>query len=149
MITRQAVIAEARSWLGTNWQHQASVKGVACDCIGLLGGVALALGLPGAEAWRDTPEFHNYSRQPDPRILLGGCETLMDPVSRGDLRLADVIVFRFTAEPQHFGIVSKLDPMYIIHALARAKKAGKVVENRVDEVWRSRIVRTYRFRGVA
>jgi cell wall-associated NlpC family hydrolase len=32
--TREAVIAEARTWLGTPWHHQASLKGVGCDCIG-------------------------------------------------------------------------------------------------------------------
>jgi hypothetical protein len=41
MFTRDAVIAEARSWLGTPWHHQASLKGVGCDCIGFIRGVAL------------------------------------------------------------------------------------------------------------
>jgi len=29
----------ARSWIGTPYVHQASVKGVGCDCLGLLRGV--------------------------------------------------------------------------------------------------------------
>ena len=33
------VIAAARSWLGTPYHDQASVRGVACDCLGLVRGV--------------------------------------------------------------------------------------------------------------
>ena len=34
-----AIVAAARSWIGTPYRHQASVKGVGCDCLGLLRGV--------------------------------------------------------------------------------------------------------------
>ena len=33
------VIAAARGWLGTPYHDQASVKGVGCDCLGLVRGV--------------------------------------------------------------------------------------------------------------
>jgi NlpC/P60 family putative phage cell wall peptidase len=33
------VVAAARSWIGTPYRHQASLKGVGCDCLGLLRGV--------------------------------------------------------------------------------------------------------------
>ncbi len=33
------IVAEARSWIGTPYRHQASLKGVGCDCLGLLRGV--------------------------------------------------------------------------------------------------------------
>ena len=38
-----ALVAEARSWIGTPYRHQASLKGVGCDCLGLLRGVWRAL----------------------------------------------------------------------------------------------------------
>ena len=34
-----AVLAAARGWLGTPYRHQASVKGVGADCLGLVRGV--------------------------------------------------------------------------------------------------------------
>ena len=37
--TQAAIVAEATSWLGTPYRHQASLKGVGCDCLGLLRGV--------------------------------------------------------------------------------------------------------------
>ena len=38
-ISRDAIVAEATSWLGTPYRHQAWLKGVGCDCLGLLRGV--------------------------------------------------------------------------------------------------------------
>jgi len=38
-LLKDAIVSEAREWLGTPWQHQASLKGVACDCVGLVRGV--------------------------------------------------------------------------------------------------------------
>ena len=33
------ILTEARSWIGTPYRHQASLKGIGCDCLGLLRGV--------------------------------------------------------------------------------------------------------------
>src|SRR5690606_4769974 len=33
------IVAEALEWVGTPYRHQASLKGVACDCLGLVRGV--------------------------------------------------------------------------------------------------------------
>ena len=33
------IVAAARSWIGTPYLHQASLKGVGCDCLGLVRGV--------------------------------------------------------------------------------------------------------------
>jgi NlpC/P60 family putative phage cell wall peptidase len=42
-ITPDLIVAEARSWIGTPYRHQASLKGVGCDCLGLVRGVWRAL----------------------------------------------------------------------------------------------------------
>ena len=39
MIAREAIIIAARAWAGTPYHHQASVKGVGCDCLGLIRGL--------------------------------------------------------------------------------------------------------------
>ena len=36
---RTDIVAAARTWIGTPYRHQASLKGVGCDCLGLLRGV--------------------------------------------------------------------------------------------------------------
>lgn len=145
MTTRFDIVRVAREWVGTRWQHQASVKQVGTDCIGLIGGVALELGLPGAERWKSDPTLHCYGREPDPRMLLAAVVGYLDTVDRADMAPGDVLLLRFNAEPQHFAIMSNDEPPQMVHAYAQARK---VVENRIDDVWRGRILRAYSFRGV-
>ena len=45
MSTRAAVVAEARTWLGTSYHHHARVKGVGVDCAQILCGVFEAVGM--------------------------------------------------------------------------------------------------------
>ena len=37
---RKEIIEESKTWMGTKWQHQACVKGVAVDCAMLVAGIA-------------------------------------------------------------------------------------------------------------
>ncbi|HRF07213.1 MAG TPA: hypothetical protein PL193_01010 [Xanthobacteraceae bacterium] len=39
MITREEIVGKARGWIGTPYRHQASCKGVDCDCLGFLRGL--------------------------------------------------------------------------------------------------------------
>jgi NlpC/P60 family putative phage cell wall peptidase len=39
MHTRTHIVSLARSWLGTPYHHQASLRGAGCDCIGLVRGI--------------------------------------------------------------------------------------------------------------
>ena len=114
------------------------------DCIGLIGGVALALGVPSAPAWANDMECAGYGRKPDAVMLLTACAKYLEPAA-GPLELGDVLVMRFADEPQHFAIVSALDPVYIIHAYAKARR---VVEHRLDDEWQARIVVALRFPGI-
>jgi cell wall-associated NlpC family hydrolase len=138
------VVNVARTWLGTKWRHQGRVKGVAVDCIGLVGGVALELGIEGAAEWAADASLHRYGRLPDPVLLFGGCERFMDRIAAADIRIGDVVVMAFDRDPQHFAIVSDIEPMYLIHAYTAVRK---VVENGAG-IWRGRILRAYRFRGI-
>lgn len=136
------VVAEARTWLGTPYQHQASLKGIACDCAGLILGIARALELLPDKDFR-APEFAGYGREPSPLMMLKACDRFLDRTAR--FGLGDVLVMRFEKDPQHLAIVSQVDPFYIIHSHAMV---FKVTEHRLDEKWASRLVRAYRFRGV-
>ena len=146
MTTRAELVAAARAWLGTRWMHQASLRGVGADCIGLIVGVARDCGLPEAAAWAADPTSKGYGRAPDPAMLLAAAERYLDPIPVDAAVAGDILLMRFTIEPQHFAIVSALEPRSIIHAYSGARK---VVEHRLDELWWSRILRAYRYRGVA
>jgi len=145
MTTRAEIVAEARSWTGTPEMHQASLKGVACDCIGLIRGVARALGMPEAAAFDADVRYRGYGRPPNPRLLLAACDAYLDRVPPARALPGDIALGRVEKEPQHFGIISSLDPLYMIHAHA---SVGRVTENRIDGNWRGRLLRVYRFRGL-
>lgn len=140
-VTRAAIIAEARAWLGTRWQHQQALKGIGCDCIGLVAGVARELGIPEGARFRADPRFRGYGRTPEPKMLRAACAEYLDPVDAAIP--GDVLVLRFESEPQHFALLSA--PDYMIHAYAQRRR---VVENRIDENWRARIVGAFAFRGI-
>ncbi len=136
-----AIIAEARSWLGTPWRHQASVKGVGCDCAGLVRGVGNRLGLMDCrEGTPGTAEFAGYGRAPEPKRMIRALDRFMD--RRGGVpQSGDVLLMRFDRDPQHLAILT--DEGTIVHALS---SAGRVVEHRLSPGWRARIVAAWGYK---
>lgn len=146
MVSGAQIVEEARTWIGLRYQHQASLKGVACDCIGLVRGVGRACGLVDPFLTGDAARYAGYEQSPNAGLLLEACEAFMERIPVVAACLGDILIFRFGREPQHFGILSGLDPRYVIHSYERV---GRVTENRIDRVWESRIVGAYHLRGVA
>jgi hypothetical protein len=72
--------------------------------------------LPGAQEWRDAKEYHNYGPTPQPELAYGGCEHFMDRIRiRGGV--GDVLVMAMRHRlPQHFALISRVDPVYLVHA---------------------------------
>ncbi len=140
MTRPEQIVEEARSWIGTRFVHQASLKGVGVDCVGLLVGVAYNLGIIDARAHMRPAPFKAYGRLPNPDLLDRACIEYLEPAP---IELGGVLLMRFERDPQHFAIVSCMEPRRIIHAFLQARA---VVENGVDELWSSRIVRSYRFK---
>lgn len=139
-VTREDAVAEARAWLGTPFQHQGCLKGVACDCIGLVKGVGLALGLvdydptsPQAQA------FASYSMMPDSKRMRQGLATWLLPISVAEVLPADILFMAWTREPQHVALRTDHG---IIHSYS---SVGKVVEHAFDESWQRRVVAAYRY----
>jgi len=142
MITRADIVAEARLWTGTPYQHQASLKGAGCDCLGLVRGIWR--GLYGHE-----PEFPPpYS--PD-WAEAGGRETLRDaatrhlkPVELTSLKPGDVILFRWRAHlPAKHAAVLITDTSMI-----HAHDGMNVCEAALSNWWRRRLAYGFTFPGV-
>lgn len=144
-MTRADVVAEALSWLKTPYQHQAHLKGVGCDCGGLIGGVAVALGIVPADWWDTTFAPHaGYARQPHGTSLLDVLDTFMPRIDPADAQPGDVIAMRFRRDPQHVAIMT---PHGMVHALSSGAGAA-VAEHCIDEKWRKRITHAYVFPGM-
>ncbi len=127
------VVEAAREWIGTPYRHQASVKGVGCDCLGLVRGVWREV--VGAEPERVPPYSPDWAEVSGEETLLGAARRHLREVAIGDAAVGDVLLFRMGlgAVAKHVGIVSGTDR--IIHAYwGRA-----VCETRLVPWWRRRI----------
>lgn len=142
MITREQIVTEARTWLGTPWVHQHRAKGVAVDCAGLVIGVARALGVVA-----DDFDVQGYGRQPD-GTLLDLCDMHLQRIGQADMQPGDVVVVAVERDPQHMGIVVPYHAagLAIVHA---ASNAGRVIEHRLIYGAGMLFRRAYRFPGVA
>jgi NlpC/P60 family putative phage cell wall peptidase len=151
MTTRADVVAEARTWIGTPWQHQAHAKGIGADCAGLIGGVAVALGLVPADWWDTAAAPHaGYSRQPSGDGLLRVLDRFMLRISTAAVQPGDVAVMRFRRDPQHLGIVVPYAAggLALVHAM-NGGAVREVSEHRIDERWYARMMHAYALPGVS
>lgn len=110
--TRAVVLRCAETWLDTPYRHQASVKGIGTDCLGLLRGVWREL--YGAEP--ETPPAYtpDWAEAAQEETLLDAAGRWLMPI---DMPLpGDVLLFRMAADApcKHVGILAANDR--ILHA---------------------------------
>ena len=136
-MTRADLIAEARRWIGTPFHHQARLRGVGADCIGLLVGAAQACGYGPI----DVPT--NYPATPVPAMLFAALERsgVVDPIPVEDAVAADVALFAVAGQPTHFGLLTDVGWIH-------ADISYGVVEVPLDDKWRGRMLSAYRVRGL-
>lgn len=140
--THARIIAEARSWIGTPYQHQASLKGVACDCLGLVRGVWRAL--YGEEPERIPPYARDWAETATSEPLAEAGLRHLRPVDVRDFVPGDVLLFRWRAHmvAKHAAIVAS--PGTMIHA----HDGAAVAEVALAPWWRRRIAYAFRFPDV-
>ena len=109
---RQLIVTEARSWIGTPYHHCADVKGVGCDCGMLLVRVFVDLGL--VPPYDPRPYTHDWHlHRGEERYL----DALLARASRVEAPLpGDVALFRVGRCYSHGGIVTRTEPLAIVHA---------------------------------
>ena len=144
MISRAAIIREARTWRGTPFAHQAHARGLATDCVGFVGGVGIAVGALAPDIFA---RHAGYERTPANGALEAICDAHLQRIAPERMQPGDVALLRFSVEPQHLGLLVPyaLGGLALMHAYSRA---ARVIEQRLADVWRARIVRVYAFHGV-
>lgn len=140
------IVAQARTWLHTPFHHQARLKGKGCDCLGLVIGVVGELGLTDACGNKLCGyDEIAYSKQPDGAYLLSKLAGLLAEIPAGQAAPGDLALFAVNGNPQHLAIITDFDSgLGIIHCYAQARK---VVEHRLDEEWRSRLIKVFRWQA--
>lgn len=143
MITRQAILAEARDWIGTPYQHQASTKGAGADCLGLIRGVWRAL--YGAEPELASPYTPDWAEREGAETLRDAARRHLIEIDVADATPGDVLLFRMDARSpmKHAAILD--EDGRLIHAYwARA-----VVRSRFAPWWRARCAAAFSFPDVS
>lgn len=140
-IRRAAIVAEARSWIGTPYRHQGARKGVGCDCLGLVRGVYRAM--CGIEPEQPGPYAPDWAEAAGGDPLLAAARRHL--VERGDgMEPGDVILFRWRSElaAKHLGIVVAAGRF--VHAY----EGAAVLESALVPQWRRRVTGVFAFPGI-
>jgi NlpC/P60 family putative phage cell wall peptidase len=137
---RPHIIALARDWLGTPYHHQASLKCVGCDCIGLVRGIWREL--YGAEAPEALPAYtRDWAEAQGRETLIEAARRHLIEIPRFEARPGDVLIFRWRRDSlaKHCAILSK--PTAIIHAL----EGAPVSEVALSSWWRRHTAAAFAF----
>lgn len=126
---------EALQWLGTPYRHQASVRGVGADCLGLVRGVYRSLG------GKETEPLPAYGRRPTKQEeqLLPAAQRYLEEAEK--VQPGTVLLFRMrrSLPISHCGIAIAHDRF--VHAY----DGQRVLSAPLSEFWRSRIAALFCF----
>lgn len=139
--TRQAIVAEARAWIGTPYRHQASLRGVGCDCLGLVRGVWRAV--IGEEPEALAPYAPDWAEAAGREALIEAADRHCARNPEGRFGPGDLIVFRLAPRglARHLGIAVSGDAMVHAHD-------GACVTEVPLGGWTRRIAGSWRFPGI-
>lgn len=121
---REAILAEARGWLGTPYHSGARVRGAGVDCAQLLVAVFVAAGAIPAIEPRYVPDWHLHRSE---EKFLGWLERFADRIDEADAKPGDVFVWQYGRCFSHAAIY--MGDRQLIHAV---RKLG-VVHGSLDE----------------
>jgi NlpC/P60 family putative phage cell wall peptidase len=142
-LTPTVLVSEARSWIGTRYQHQASLKGVGCDCLGLVRGVWR--NCIGDEPEAPPPYAPDWAEARAEESLAQAALRHLVPVALDECGAGHVLLFRWRDGyvAKHAAIASGEGTM--IHA----HDGAAVCEVALTPWWRRRLAYAFRFPGVS
>jgi NlpC/P60 family putative phage cell wall peptidase len=110
MPTRATIVTLARTWLGTPYHHQASMKGVGADCIGLVRGIWRDL--YGAEPQALPAYTRDWAEGSGRETLLEAARRHLVEIAPAETQPGDILIFRWRrgALAKHCAILSTLGP---------------------------------------
>jgi cell wall-associated NlpC family hydrolase len=130
------IITESRTYIGVPWVHQGrSRDGV--DCLGLA--ILVAQSVRGYQF-----DMRDYAAQASDETMQEMCAKHMEPA---DLAPGNVVVIRFQNQ-RHMGIIGDYPIEGQISLIHANSKVGKVVEHRLDSVWRRLIMSSWALRDL-
>lgn len=134
-----AIIREARDWIGTPYQHQASRKHCGTDCLGLIRGIWRAL--YGEEPELPPAYTPDWASEQGEETLRNAAARHLWAVPLNAACPGDVLLFRMSANAPAKHAAVLVSETRIIHAYwGRA-----VTESLLRPFWSSRLAYVFRF----
>lgn len=134
-LKRDEIVRVARGWIGTPYHHQAALKGVGCDCIGLLVGVWKELiGKLPVEPPVYSPQWHLHQKESQLIKVLKGDYGFVE-VTANYPPAGSVMCMGLERGPAHHAGISTGNGTFI-HSYSLSKK---VVEVTFDPSWKRRL----------
>jgi NlpC/P60 family putative phage cell wall peptidase len=134
------VVELAKTWLGTPYRHQGTMRAVGCDCLGLIRGIWREI--YGEEPEQPAPYAPDWAERgkSDP-LVEAALRHFGAPVPTKNMRGGDVLLFRWREgyRAKHLGIYC--GEAGFIHAY---EQHGVVLSPLVPQ-WRSKIACIFRF----
>src|SRR5262249_26344363 len=136
------IVAEARAWIGTPYRHQASLKGIGCDCLGLVRGVWRAL--IGEEPERAPPYAPDWAEAAGAETFAQAARRHLVEIDPVAIAPGDALLFRYAPQypAKHAAILVTADRMVHAH------DGACVAEVALAPWWRRRLAYAFRFPGV-
>ena len=138
-MTPERIVREARSWVGTPYRHQASLKGVGCDCLGLLRGVWREV--VGDEPELPPPYAPDWAEAGGADTLVAAARRHLVEIDPGAFAPGDVLLFRWRAHlpAKHCAIATAPDLMVHAH------DGASVAEVAIRPWWSRHLAHAFRF----
>ncbi len=133
MPTRFAIVAAARGWRATPYRHQASMRGIGCDCLGLVRGVWREV--IGPEPAFVPPYTPDWAEAHGHETLAEAARAHLVEIDPAVAQAGDVVLFRWRAglPAKHCAILT--GPATLIHA----HDGAAVAEVAFAPWWRRRL----------
>ena len=141
------IVGVAREWIGTPYRHQASVRGIGTDCLGLIRGVFLQVEghapevpPPYSQDWAEAPGSSGLVEE----TMAEAARRHLVEIERGEAAPGDVLLFRMSphAAAKHAAIQST--PTCMIHACS----GRAVAEVHRGLWWQRHLTHVFRFPGI-
>lgn len=135
------IVQIARSWIGTPYVHQASLKGAGCDCLGLLRGVWRELGR--AEPEPMPPYSPDWAESKGEETLYMGLKRHVAEIAPRALQPGDIALFRMRPRgpAKHCGILGDSPAgLTLIHS----RQNKRVSEEVFSSAWRKKLAYAFR-----
>ena len=137
------IVTEARNYIGVKFRHQGRSLSHGVDCLGLIICIAQQLQLESKQGiMLHELDQRIYSKTPDSHRLYQTLHMHLQEVSIDTISAGHIALMEFDRNPQHLAIISSYgnNDLGCIHAYAPARK---VVEHRLDKVWRRKITHIF------